>query len=99
LSAGGCQEISFIYSGEIMQPVDNIVQINEFKRDSQQELVDDIGARAFLFLRDAAEEMGVPIKTVITEHILGLALVMRAVEGKDEALSALNDISKLLDNA
>ena len=79
-----------------MQSIDNVVQINEFKRESQQEIVDDIGARAFLFLRDAAEEMGVPIKTVITEHMLGLSLVMSAVEGKDEALSALEDISKQL---
>lgn len=79
-----------------MQSVDNVVQINEFKRESQQEIVDDIGARAFLFLRDAAEEMGVPIKTVITEHMLGLSLVMSAVEGKEEALSALDNISKQL---
>ena len=82
-----------------MQSVDNVVQINEFKRESQQEVVDDIGARAFLFLRDAAEEMDVPIKTVIIEHMLGLSLVMSAVEGKDEALSALDGISKQLNIA
>ncbi len=79
-----------------MQSTDNIVQLDDFKRESQQEIVDDIGAKAFLFLRDAAEEMGVPVKEVITEHMLGLALVMSAVEGTDEAKAALKRIEEQL---
>ena len=77
----------------------NIVQLNQVKRDSQQEIVDDIGARAFLFLRDAAEEMGVPIKEVIVEHMLGLALVMSSVEGQDTAQAVLKNISEQLKQA
>ena len=79
-----------------MQSTDNVVQLDTFKRESQQELIDDIGARAFLFLRDAAEEMGVPVKEVITEHMLGLALVMCAVEGKDAVKETLQNIEKQL---
>ncbi len=79
-----------------MQSTDNVVQLDNFKRENQQEIVDDIGAKAFLFLRDAAEEMGVPVKDVITEHMLGLALVMCAVEGKEEAKSTLRKIEQQL---
>jgi hypothetical protein len=75
-----------------MQSTDNVVQLDSFKRENQQEVIDDIGAKAFLFLRDAAEEMGVPVKEVITEHMLGLALVMSAVEGKEEALATLKKL-------
>lgn len=79
-----------------MQPDNKVVQLNEFKRESTQEIIDDIGARAFLFLRDAAEEMNVPIKQVIVEHMLGLSLVMAAVEGKEETQRVLTKISKQL---
>jgi len=79
-----------------MQSTDNVVQLKSFKRESNQEIIDDIGARAFLFLRDAAEEMGVPIKDVIVEHMMGLSLVMSAVEGETEARSVLNNISEKL---
>ncbi len=77
-------------------PADNIVQLNRFKRDSQQEIIDDIGARAFLFIRDEAEAMGVPIKDVIVEHMLGLALVMSSVEGEEEARQVLKRVSAQL---
>lgn len=79
-----------------MQPDNKVVQLNEFKRESTQEIIDDIGARAFLFLRDAAEEMNVPIKQVIVEHMLGLSLVMAAVEGREETQRVLTKISKQL---
>ncbi|ARN73562.1 hypothetical protein [Oceanicoccus sagamiensis] len=82
-----------------MQSTDNVVQLDNFKRDNQQEIVDDIGAKAFLFLRDAAEEMGVPVKQVITEHMLGLALVMSAVEGTAEAKATLRKIEAQLGSA
>ena len=79
-----------------MQSTDNVVQLNTFKRESDQEIIDDIGARAFLFLRDSAEAQGVPIKEVIVEHMAGLALVMTAVEGKEETLTVLNNIKDQL---
>lgn len=79
-----------------MQPTNKVVSLTDFKRQSTQELIDDIGARAFLFLRNAADELGLPIKDVIVEHMLGLSLVMAAVEGKQEAGKVLDDISKQL---
>lgn len=79
-----------------MQPTNKVVQLSEFKREANQEIIDDIGARAFLFLRDAAEEMDVPIKQVIVEHMLGLSLVMAAVEGKEETQRVLNKITQQL---
>ena len=82
-----------------MQSNDNVIQLDSFKRESNQEVIDDIGARAFLFLRDAAEEMGVTIKDVIVEHMMGLSLVMSAVEGETEAQSVLNNISEQLTSA
>ncbi len=79
-----------------MQPTNNVVDLNDFKRESVQEIIDDIGARAFLYLRDAAEEMDVPIKDVIVEHMMGLSLVMAAVEGKGEARNVLDRINRQL---
>ena len=79
-----------------MQPTDNIVHFDSFRRASDREVIDDIGARAFLFIRDAAEEMGVPIKDVMIEHMTGMALVMGAVEGEAAAQSVLQDISTQL---
>jgi hypothetical protein len=76
-----------------MQSADNVIDIQDFKRDNQQEIIDDIGARAFLFLRDAAEEHDIPVKSVIVEHMLGLMMVMSAVEGKEEAQQVLAKIS------
>ena len=79
-----------------MSVSDNVIHLQEFKRESKQELIDDIGARTFLFLRDAAEEWDVPIKEVIVEHMLGLTLVMSTVEGKEEAQRVLDRISRKL---
>ena len=80
-----------------MHSADNVIDIHDFKRESQQQVIDDIGARAFLFLRDAAEEQEIPVKSVIIEHILGLMMVMGAVEGKDEALRVLAQIGTRID--
>jgi hypothetical protein len=75
-----------------MPSADNVIELNDFRRDNQQEIIDDIGARAFLFLRDAAEEQDIPIKSVMVEHMVGLMMVMGAVEGKDEARRVLTQI-------
>ena len=75
-----------------MPSADNVIELNDFRRDNQQEIIDDIGARAFLFLRDAAEEQNIPIKSVMIEHMVGLMMVMGAVEGKDEARRVLTQI-------
>lgn len=79
-----------------MQPTNKVVSLTDFKRQSTQELIDDVGARAFLFLRDAADELGLPMKDVIVEHMLGLSLVMAAVEGKQETQKVLEQITKQL---
>ena len=79
-----------------MPTTNNVVDLNNFKRESTQEIIDDIGARAFLFLRDAADEMEVSIKDVIVEHMLGLSLVMTAVEGKAETKRVLDNIVRQL---
>lgn len=75
-----------------MSRVDNVVRIDDFRNAEHQAIVDDISARTFLFLRDEAESCGVPIKDVIAEHMLGLALVVEAVEGTDSARDLLNDV-------
>lgn len=75
-----------------MPSANNVIELNDFRRDNQQEIIDDIGARAFLFLRDAAEEQNIPIKSVMVEHMVGLMMVMGAVEGKDEARRVLTQI-------
>lgn len=81
-----------------MQPPDNVVDFQNFRRVSRQNDIDDIGARAFIFIRDRAEEMALPIKDVIAEHILGLSKVMAAVEGTEEAQLTLSKIIQLLRN-
>ena len=82
-----------------MPSADNIVSIKQFKRSNQQELIDDIGARAFLFIRDTAAEQGLPIRDVIVEHMLGMAMVIDTVEGREEAQRILQAISEKLDCA
>ncbi len=72
----------------------NVVYLDRVRAESQQELVDDISARAFLFLRDEALANGVPMQSVIAEHLLGVALVVRAVEGADSARQLLDLVSE-----
>ena len=75
---------------------DNVVQLRAPQQESQQEIIDDIGAQAFLFLRNAAEELDVSIKDVIVEHMAGLVLVMGAVEGVEETQAVLDAMSDRL---
>ena len=82
-----------------MPSANNVVSLDGFKRSTQQELIDDIGARAFLFIRDAAAEQGLSIRDVIVEHMLGMAMVVDAVEGREEAQHVLQAISEKLDCA
>jgi hypothetical protein len=72
----------------------NVVYLDRVRAESQQELIDDISARAFLFLRDEALAVGVPMQSVIAEHLLGVALVVRAVEGAESARKLLDLVSK-----
>ncbi len=72
----------------------NVVSLDSYRAESQQELIDDISARAFLFLRDEALANGVPMQSVIAEHLLGVALVVRAVEGTDAARDLLDLVSE-----
>jgi hypothetical protein len=63
---------------------------------SEQELIDDISARAFLYLRDEADANGIAVPDLIAEHMLGMALVVEAVEGTGAAQALLNAISERL---
>ena len=75
---------------------DNVVSIDSAKAPTQQELIDDVGAQAFVFLRDTALEMDLPIKDVIVEHMTGLVMVMRSVEGLKETRKVLEYINDQL---
>lgn len=79
-----------------MATTGNVIYLERHRAESQQELVDDISARAFLFLRDEAQANGVPMQSVIAEHLLGVALVVRAVEGTDAAKQLLALVSERL---
>ena len=73
----------------------NVIEINDFRPEepkSEQEQIDDIGARAFLFMRDEAEAMNLPVKKVLTEHMLGLAMLIESVEGSEEARLVLSEL-------
>lgn len=75
---------------------DNVIDIRHYRDTSQQALIDDISAQAFLFLRSEAEENNLPMKSVLMEHLLGLALVIKAVEGTEEAQGILANVSEQL---
>lgn len=79
-----------------MSCVNNVVQIDDYRCADRRAIVDDISARTFLFLRDEAEASGVSIKEVIAEHMLGLALVVEAVEGTESARTLLNLVNDKL---
>lgn len=72
----------------------NVVNLKNYQQASQQAVLDDISAQAFMFLRDEAQSNNVPMKAVLLEHLLGLALVIKAVEGADESARILNDIAQ-----
>jgi len=84
-----------------MGTASNVTHIDEYRRrDSEavilQDLVDDISARTFLFLRDEAAAAGVPIPSVIAEHLLGIALVVESVEGTESAKALLAAVNERL---
>lgn len=83
-----------------MSTVSNITDLASYRSRattlSEQELVDDISARTFLFLRNEADALGVSIPTVIAEHLLGIALVVEAVEGTAAAKALLAAASRKL---
>ncbi len=79
-----------------MRAEDKVIDIRQYRDASQQAIIDDISAQAFLFLRSEAESHNLPMKSVLLEHLLGIALVIKAVEGTDEARDILADISEQL---
>ncbi|WP_019528108.1 hypothetical protein [Dasania marina] len=83
-----------------MPPISNVVEIEHFRHSdatmTEQEQIDDIGASAFLLLRDRAEAQRLSVKQVIAEHILGLAMVIESVEGGEEVRRLLADIESKL---
>jgi hypothetical protein len=79
-------------------PPSNVVHIADYRQADRQELIDDISARTFLFLRDEAQANGVTMREVIAEHLLGIALVVKAVEGENAAQGLLDTVSSKLAN-
>ena len=79
-----------------MSSASNVINLAEYRETNIRELIDDISARAFLFLRDEAEAEGVPMSAVVAEHMFGMALVMQAVEGKAAVTNLLETIAKKL---
>ena len=79
-----------------MSSADNVISLADYRTTSTRELIDDISARAFLFLRDEATEMNVPMHSVIAEHMLGMALVVEAVEGTEAARTLLAAVAEKL---
>ncbi len=79
-----------------MSSADNVISLAEFRKASARELIDDISARAFLFLRDEAAAMNVSMHAVIAEHMLGMALVVEAVEGTEAAKGLLTVVADKL---
>ena len=79
-----------------MSSASNVINLAEYRETNTRELIDDISARAFLFLRDEAEVEGVPMSAVVAEHMYGMALVVQAVEGKAAARNLLAAIAEKL---
>lgn len=80
-----------------MSSASNVINLAEYRDQDIREIIDDISARAFLFLRDEAEAEEVPMYSVIAEHMLGLALVVKAVQGTDAAKGLLAAVLDKLD--
>ncbi len=78
----------------MMQKNGNIVSLKNFQSASRQAVLDDISAQAFMFLREQAQENKLPMRDVLLEHLLGIALVIRAVEGQDESARVLREIAQ-----
>ena len=72
----------------------NVVLLHTYKEERQNEIIDDLSAQAFLFLRDQAAELDLPVKKVLAEHLLGIACVMKSVEGDEEAKRIFDIVQK-----
>ncbi|MFT7406106.1 hypothetical protein [Zhongshania sp.] len=70
-----------------------VVSLSEYRQDTQQMHIDDISAQAFLFLQEQAQELDLPMRKLLKEHLLGIACVVKAVEGLDAAQNWLAVIS------
>tara|TARA_R110001592_G_scaffold61158_17_gene186252 strand:- start:14119 stop:14373 length:255 start_codon:yes stop_codon:yes gene_type:complete len=70
-----------------------VVSLSEYRQDTQQMHIDDISAQAFLFLQEQAQELDLPMRKLLKEHLLGIACVVKAVEGLEEAQNWLAVIS------
>ncbi|MDB6061443.1 MAG: hypothetical protein JWM78_1546 [Verrucomicrobiaceae bacterium] len=79
-----------------MSSAGNVINLAEYRALNTREVIDDISARAFLFLRDEAEAEDVPMYAVIAEHMLGMALVVQAVEGSNAAHDLLKSVAAKL---
>ena len=73
--------------------ISNVVTLAEYRQDTEQMMIDDISAQAFLFLQEQAQEHKLSMRKLLMEHLLGLACVVKAVEGPEEARSLLLKIS------
>ena len=76
-----------------------VVRLAEYRKNTQQMHIDDISAQAFLFLQEQALEHELPMRALLKEHLLGLACVVKAVEGLDEAQNWLAMISDEINHA
>ena len=76
-----------------------IVALSDYREDNEQMHIDDISAQAFLFLQEQAQEHNLPMRKLLLEHLLGIASVVKAVEGLYEAQHWLSEISKELGSA
>ncbi|MBO6753443.1 MAG: hypothetical protein JJ903_10245 [Spongiibacter sp.] len=77
--------------------VSKVVTLSDYRENAQQMQIDDISAQAFLFLQEQAQENNVPMRKLVMDHLLGIACVVKAVEGLDEAQNWLALISDELD--
>lgn len=76
-----------------------VVSLSEYRQDTQQMHIDDVSAQAFLFLQEQAQELDLPMRKLLKEHLLGIACVVKAVEGLDEAQNWLALISDEINTA
>ena len=81
----------------MMQKNGNVVSLKQHQTAIQQAALDDISAQAFMFLREQAQENKLPMRDVLMEHLLGIALVIKAVEGQEESARVLNEIAQQID--
>lgn len=72
--------------------ISNVVTLDEYRTNNEQMIIDDISAQAFLFLQEQAQEHKLSMRKLLMEHLLGLACVVKAVEGPEEAKNWLDKI-------